>query len=82
MQTGLPLYTRENRHVQWIFCPEHTGDQGNERTDILAGSANTVTALVRDNLASRTEEAFTRNTLMKELQVGCRRKSGLRGRVR
>ena len=64
-----------------------------ERAGNLVGSANiddrltlngpTVIALVHDKLASRKmEEAFTSDTLMKELQAGCGRKSDLRGRIR
>ena len=57
----------ELRSITWLFCPGHSGVQGNERADELAGSAGIgdqmtfdpplVLATVKEDLYSKRPES-------------------------
>ena len=81
--------------ITWLFCPGHSGVQGNERADKLAGDAVTgdlmtldppiVLAAVRDNLQSRRPEStsYTLQLLhQKKIKAGAGRHCDLRGAAR
>ena len=71
--------------LKWLFCPGHSGVQGNERADNLAGTAavdNNITldpptemAHVREHLCSNREPSFS-YTLQRLIEKGVKAGEG------